>query len=270
MADYYIKISNEIPVGEDEGLWFKVNSDELEEGDEFFVIRRNDYNELKESLTILEGELGNNEILTNAVNNAMEHISTVPPLSTGALRVVDSNDNSKIFTYSNIQDLKTKLDTIEEGSNKIIVDDSLKNTSTNPVENRVVNNALSTKANQSDFESSINTLQTGLNGKSPTSHVHTGWTYKQLNDYSVLYYNPAIKLCYFRYYRSSYTFSKTSTFTLHSGLIPSAYRPHGDVVLPFFHMHLRGYIDQDTGNFQIASDTKASYAINTSAVWSYR
>lgn len=270
MADYYIKISNETPVGDDEGLWFKVNSDELEDGDEFFVIRRNDYNELKESLTILEDNLGDNEILTNAVNNAMEHITTVPPLSTSALRIIDSNDNSKIFTYENINDLKTKLNTVEEGANKIIVDDSLKNTSTNPVENRVVSNALSTKANQSDFESSINTLQSGLNGKSSTSHVHTGWTYKKLNDYSSIYYNSAIKMCYFRYYRSSYNFTKTGTFTLHSGLIPSAYRPYGDIVLPFFHFHLVGYIDQETGNFQISSDTKTSYAINTSAVWVYK
>ena len=174
----------------------------------------------------------------------MEHITTVPPLSTSALRIVDSNDNSKIFTYSNIQDLKTKLDTIEEWSNKIVVDNSLKNTSTNPVENRVINNALSTKVNQSDFESSINTLQSGLNGKSPNSHVHTGWTYKKLNNYSWIYYNNAIKMCYFRYYRESYTFTKTDAFSLHNGLIPSAYRPiDGDIILPFYHYHLIGMID---------------------------
>ena len=44
---------------------------------------------------------------------------------------------------------KTKLDGIDTGANKTIVDSSLSSTSTNPVQNKVINNALSGKANSS-------------------------------------------------------------------------------------------------------------------------
>lgn len=43
------------------------------------------------------------------------------------------------------KDDKTKLDGIESGANKITVDSSLNSTSTNPVQNKVINNALSGK-----------------------------------------------------------------------------------------------------------------------------
>lgn len=46
---------------------------------------------------------------------------------------------------------KTKLDTIEQGANKTVVDSSLSNSSTNPVQNKVVTTNLNTKFNNADM-----------------------------------------------------------------------------------------------------------------------
>lgn len=69
---------------------------------------------------------------------------------------------------------KSKLDGIATEANKTIVDSSLSSSSTNPVQNKVVNSALGGKANSSHSHSisNITNLQSSLNGKSPTSHTH--------------------------------------------------------------------------------------------------
>ena len=46
---------------------------------------------------------------------------------------------------------KVKLDGIEEGANKTIVDTALSSTSTNPVQNKVINSALNNKADKSKY-----------------------------------------------------------------------------------------------------------------------
>lgn len=51
---------------------------------------------------------------------------------------------------------KEKLAGIAEGANKTIVDSALSSTSTNPVQNKVVNSELAKKANQSTFDGSYN------------------------------------------------------------------------------------------------------------------
>lgn len=58
---------------------------------------------------------------------------------------------------------KTKLSGIADGANKTVVDSSLSTTSTNPVQNKVINAALNNKAATSttdSLQSSINTLNT--------------------------------------------------------------------------------------------------------------
>ena len=51
---------------------------------------------------------------------------------------------------------KEKLDTIQEGANKTIVDSALSSTSTNPVQNKAINSALAGKANSSHSHSAAN------------------------------------------------------------------------------------------------------------------
>lgn len=69
---------------------------------------------------------------------------------------------------------KSKLDGIATEANKTVVDSSLSDSSMNPVQNKVVNSALSGKANSSHSHSisNVTNLQSALNGKSATGHTH--------------------------------------------------------------------------------------------------
>lgn len=69
---------------------------------------------------------------------------------------------------------KTKLDGIAAGANKTVVDSALSSTSTNPVQNKVIDNALYGKANASHThaQNDITGLATALNGKANASHTH--------------------------------------------------------------------------------------------------
>lgn len=69
---------------------------------------------------------------------------------------------------------KSKLDGIATEANKTVVDSSLSSSSTNPVQNKVVNSALNGKANSSHSHSisNITNLQLTLENKSPTGHTH--------------------------------------------------------------------------------------------------
>ena len=69
---------------------------------------------------------------------------------------------------------KSKLDDIATEANKTIVDSSLSSSSTNPVQNKVVNSALNGKANSSHSHSisNITNLQSALDSKSDNGHTH--------------------------------------------------------------------------------------------------
>ena len=69
---------------------------------------------------------------------------------------------------------KSKLDGIDSGANKTVVESSLSSTSTNPVQNKVINSALNGKAASSHTHSisNITNLQSSLNEKSGTGHTH--------------------------------------------------------------------------------------------------
>ena len=69
---------------------------------------------------------------------------------------------------------KSKLDGIATEANKTVVDSSLSSSSTNPVQNKIVTNALNGKANSSHTHSisNITNLQSALDSKSETGHTH--------------------------------------------------------------------------------------------------
>lgn len=69
---------------------------------------------------------------------------------------------------------KSKLDGIATEANKTVVDSSLSSSSTNPVQNKIVTNALNGKANSSHSHSisNITNLQSALDSKSETGHNH--------------------------------------------------------------------------------------------------
>lgn len=69
---------------------------------------------------------------------------------------------------------KSKLDGIATEANKTVVDSSLSSSSNNPVQNKIVTNALNGKANSSHSHSisNITNLQSALDSKSKTGHTH--------------------------------------------------------------------------------------------------
>lgn len=269
MVKYYVKISDEEPSANEKALWFELSNEEGGET-EFFVLDRSEFSKLVEKFEDVQDSYDrvsanfNDSVIDQITPTIESYIASLPSTVDGAYSLVDSENSENTYDYSALNDALEDLETTKLDISS--VDSSLSASSTNPVQNSAIMNALDGKANTSD----VTSLQSTVNGKASASHTHTGWTYLKLNDYSSIYYNSAIKMCSFRYYRSSYSFSSTSAITLHSGLIPSAYRPISDVILPFFHFHLIGYIDHETGNFRITSDTKTSYAINTYAMWFYK
>lgn len=70
---------------------------------------------------------------------------------------------------------KAKLDGIAAQANKVIVDASLSDSSTNPVQNKVIKAALDGKAAATHWHgmAQISGLTEALAGKAPTSHTHT-------------------------------------------------------------------------------------------------
>lgn len=76
---------------------------------------------------------------------------------------------------------KVKLDGIATEANKTVVDSSLSSSSTNPVQNKVVNSALNGKANSSHSHSisNITNLQSTLDSKSKTGHTHDDCYYTE-------------------------------------------------------------------------------------------
>lgn len=83
-----------------------------------------------------------NSTSTNPVQNKVISAALDKKVDIVAGKVLSSND------YTN--DEKTKLANIAEGANKTIVDTALSETSTNPVQNKVINTALSNKVSKED------------------------------------------------------------------------------------------------------------------------
>ena len=83
-----------------------------------------------------------------------------------------------------------------------------------------------------------------------------------------LYVNDALRLCDFKYYRTNYNFTSTSSITLHNGLIPQTYRPIVNVICASFNELITAGIITD-GSLSVASSETGSKNINISATWHY-
>ena len=132
--------------------------------------------------TIIDATLNSNSI------NPVQNKTITTELNKKASLDTATSSNNGLMSSTD----KTKLDTIENGATKTIIDSSLSSTSTNPVQNKAINAALNNKANSSHThddryytESEINTK---LSSKSDTSHTHDDRYYteteinNQIND----------------------------------------------------------------------------------------
>ena len=86
--------------------------------------------------------------------------------------------------------------------------------------------------------------------------------------YASLNVNGSERIAYFRYYRSGYNFTSTSTVTLHSGAIPSSYRPGRNVNCSVLNSTIVGGLNTD-GDISVISSSTGSKTINMTATWYY-
>ena len=81
---------------------------------------------------------------------------------------VDKVTGKGLSTNDYTTEEKTKLSNIEDGANKTVVDTALSSTSTNPVQNKVINTKLDSM--QSDIDSKVPSSRT-VNGKALTANI---------------------------------------------------------------------------------------------------
>lgn len=99
-------------------------------------------------------------------------------------QINEKADKSVVTTSANglmSKEDKSKLDGIATEANKTIVDSALSSSSTNPVQNKVVKDALDGKANSSHNHSisDITNLQSALNEKAHSVHNHNNLYYTE-------------------------------------------------------------------------------------------
>lgn len=99
-------------------------------------------------------------------------------------QINEKADKSVVTTSANglmSKEDKSKLDGIATEANKTVVDSALSSSSTNPVQNKVVNSALDGKANSSHTHSisNITNLQSALDEKAHLVHNHDNLYYTE-------------------------------------------------------------------------------------------
>lgn len=96
----------------------------------------------------------------------------------------------------------------------------------------------------------------------------SSWASQKVGTYGTLYYNDALRLCDFNFYRTGFTPSTTEGVTIASGIIPSAYRPKNSVKLKFYNPKQGGVISTD-GNLIGWFSSTSSQTVNCSGMWHY-
>ena len=115
--------------------------------------------------------------LNNKANTNHSHTSRdieIASENDDGLLVDEYGVDTQTFVNCLVYDHEKRLEDIDVGANKTVVDSNLSSTSTNPVQNKIVNSALNGKANSSHNHSisNITNLQSTLDSKSATGHTH--------------------------------------------------------------------------------------------------
>lgn len=157
-------IVNSLPsTGEVGVMYLKLNTSASVEGniyDEYIWVN-NKFEKIgsTETTVDLSGYVTQTEMNTQLANKAnINHSHTSDSIdldqdSDDGMWVHEYGINNQSSVNGYVYDHEKKLDNIDDGANKTVVDSSLSSSSTNPVQNKVVNSA--------------------LNGKSNTGHEHT-------------------------------------------------------------------------------------------------
>ena len=171
-------IVNSLPsTGEVGVMYLKLNTLASVEGniyDEYIWVN-NKFEKIgsTETTVDLSGYVTQTEMNTQLANKAnVNHSHTSDSIGLDQ----DSDDGMWVYEYGLdsqsgvngfVYDHDKKLENIDDGANKTVVDSSLSSSSINPVQNKIVTNALNGKANSSHSHSisNITDLQSSLDGK---------------------------------------------------------------------------------------------------------
>lgn len=157
-------IVNSLPsTGEVGVMYLKLNTSASVEGNVYdeYIWVNNKFEKIgsTETTVDLSGYVTQTEMNTQLANKAnVNHSHTSDSIgldqdSDDGMWVHEYGINNQSSVNGYVYDHEKKLDNIDDGANKTVVDSSLSSSSTNPVQNKVVNSA--------------------LNGKSNTGHEHT-------------------------------------------------------------------------------------------------
>lgn len=205
------------------------------------------------ALSTISSNAIQNQTVTNALNNKSnsDHnhndVYYTENEVDGLISAHNTNSNAHnlaaVATSGSYNDLTDK-------PSGFTVDSSLSSSSTNPVQNKVVKNALDNKAN--------------------STHSHT-WSLQAIgSSYGTLRVNTDIRLCILQYNRDVSFPTANSTKTVVSGLIPSAYRPSGTVIGTTYNPAVAMGINNSGDILMRASSaTTSAIAVNCTTVWFY-
>ena len=129
----------------------------------------------------------------------------------------------------------------------------------------------SNKITISDYYYKKTEIHTMMNGKANSSHTHNTWAKKNLwtngDNYAILWVNEDIRLCHLKYYQKNVSVS-SSDKTLHTGLIPSSYRPSYAVISGWWNPHVSVSVMRN-GNIVCTSTESATRTVNGNLMWNY-
>lgn len=123
---------------------------------------------------------GTNPVQGKVIYTELGKKADTTTVNTELGKKVDKITGKDLSTNDFTNDYKTKLDGIDSEANKIVVDASLSSTSTNPVQNKVINTALGTKVDKvsgkglstNDFTNAYKTKLDNAASKSDISSVY--------------------------------------------------------------------------------------------------
>lgn len=158
-------------------MYLKLNTSASVEGNVYdeYIWVNNKFEKIgsTETTVDLSGYVTQTEMNTQLANKAnVNHSHTSDSIDLDQ----DSDDGMWVYEYGInrqsgvngfVYDHDKKLENIDDGANKTVVDSSLSSSSINPVQNKIVTNALNGKANSSHSHSisNITDLQSSLDGK---------------------------------------------------------------------------------------------------------
>lgn len=158
-------------------MYLKLNTSASVEGNVYdeYIWVNNKFEKIgsTETTVDLSGYVTQTEMNTQLANKAnVNHSHTSDSIDLDQ----DSDDGMWVYEYGInrqssvngfVYDHDKKLENIDDGANKTVVDSSLSSSSINPVQNKIVTNALNGKANNSHSHSisNITNLQSSLDGK---------------------------------------------------------------------------------------------------------